>query len=222
MARDNFAASLEAVLKHEGGYADHPSDPGGATNMGITRKTLADWRRIVPWTSLPKSAVKALTKGEAGQIYKARYWDAVRGDALPAGLDLAVFDFAVNSGPDRAIRMLQAIAGVAVDGAIGPISLRAIERIGATAAINELCSQRLAFLQRLSTWPVFGKGWGRRVADVRALALQLAAGKPTEQPRPVPVPKSPPDKPAPQASRGAIIFILLAAALAAAFFFVSR
>ncbi|WP_082555208.1 glycoside hydrolase family 108 protein [Devosia sp. Root635] len=112
----NFARALSAVLKQEGGYVDHPADPGGATNMGITHKTLARWRMVSPWWKLPKSAVMELQRPEAAKIYRANYWDAVRGDDLPSGLDLALFDFAVNSGPGRAVKMLQTIVGVTADG----------------------------------------------------------------------------------------------------------
>ncbi|HEV7719566.1 MAG TPA: glycosyl hydrolase 108 family protein, partial [Arsenicitalea sp.] len=111
-AAQRFDACLKAVLAQEGGYVDNPLDPGGATNLGITRKTLAAWRKITPWTALDKSEVKALGVPEAAQVYKALYWDRCNGDALAAGLDLMVFDFAVNSGPDRAIKMLQGLLKV--------------------------------------------------------------------------------------------------------------
>lgn len=222
MARENFAASLEAVLKHEGGYVDHPADPGGATNMGITRKTLAGWRGVVPFTSLPKSAVKALGKTEAGQIYKARYWDVIRGDDLPAGLDYAVFDFAVNSGPARAAIYLQTIVGAAPDGKIGPLTLAAVAKHNPATIINDLCSQRLAFLERLSTWPTFGRGWSRRVSEVRALAHQMATGKAEKPAKPVPAPSVPPDPKRPPAAPAALAIAIVLAVLVAAFFFLTR
>lgn len=180
----NYSRALSAVLKHEGGYVDHPKDPGGATNLGITIGTLSNWLG----RKATKAEVKALTVDQAGRIYRSRYWNKVNGDALPAGLDLAVFDFAVNSGPARAAKMLQTIVGVTADGQIGPKTLAAIERIGAASVIGDLCSQRLAFLQQLSTWPTFGKGWGRRVADVRAEALAMAQAKPAEPSKPIPAP----------------------------------
>ncbi|WP_083989022.1 glycoside hydrolase family 108 protein [Devosia geojensis] len=175
MANERFEACLAEVLRHEGGYADHPSDPGGATNMGITRKTLARWRGISPWTALPKGEVKALTRAEAARIYRAEYWNRCRADEMPPGLDLALFDFAVNSGPDRAAKTLQRLVGVAADGLVGPVTLGAVAAHagrGDTAALVEaLCDARLAFLQRLSTFPVFGRGWTARVAAVRKAAL---------------------------------------------------
>lgn len=181
MTESRFDICLDAVLAHEGGYVDHPSDPGGATNLGITHKTLARWRKISPWWQLPKSAVRDLQRPEAARIYRASYWDRCRADSLPPGLDLALFDFAVNSGPDRAIRSLQAELGVAADGQIGPLTLDAVETYGARkglgALIGALCDRRLAFLNRLSTFAVFGRGWTARVASVRQAALAMAGAK---------------------------------------------
>ena len=168
-----FERWLQLVLAHEGGYVDHPSDPGGATNLGITRKTLARWRKVVPWTSLPKSEVKALNKETVAPIYRALYWDEIRGEDLPDGLDYAVFDYAVNSGPGRAVMALQRILGVADDGEVGPITLAAIAKRKPADLINALCDERFAFLQRRSTFPVFGKGWTSRVSGVRKRALTM-------------------------------------------------
>lgn len=175
---DRFDPCLGAVLQHEGGFSDHPSDPGGATNMGITRKTLARWRGISPWTDLPKAEVRALTKAEAGRIYRALYWEECAGPRLPPGLDLAVFDFAVNSGPDRAIRTLQAVLGVAVDGIAGPVTLDAARRADVRAAIGAICDQRLGFLRGLAIFPTFGRGWTSRVAAIREAALAAAITMP--------------------------------------------
>jgi lysozyme family protein len=178
MARSRFDICLDEVLRHEGGYADHSSDPGGATNLGITHKTLARWRMVSPWWTLPKSAVKDLQRPEAARIYRASYWDRVQAGQLPDGLDLALFDFAVNSGPDRAIRTLQAELDVAEDGQVGPLTLGAIEayaaRKGLGMLISALCDRRLAFLNRLPTFAVFGRGWTARVASVRSAALSAA------------------------------------------------
>src|SRR5690606_2865251 len=115
------------------------------------------------WWDLPKSAVKQLTRDEAADIYRALYWNAVRGDELPAGLDLALFDYAVNSGPARAIKAVQTIVGTKVDGVLGPLTLRAIEQCAVPGLVAELCDGRLTFLQRLATFAVFGKGWTGRV-----------------------------------------------------------
>ncbi|ODT71320.1 MAG: hypothetical protein ABS75_08570 [Pelagibacterium sp. SCN 63-23] len=174
MADTRFELCLAQVLKHEGGYVDHPSDPGGATNMGITRKTLARWRNVSPWWELPKSAVQQLTRAEAARIYRAGYWNLCRAGDLPPGIDLALFDYAVNSGPDRAIRALQSVLGVVVDGLVGPLTIGAAARADAGAVVNAICDRRLGFLRALSTFPVFGRGWTSRVAAIRAAALSAA------------------------------------------------
>ncbi len=165
---DRFDACLTELLKHEGGYVDHPADPGGATNMGITFATLREWRG----KPVTKDDVRNLTKGEAGEIYRARYWNAVKGEQLPAGVDLAVFDYAVNSGPGRAVRDLQAILGVAQDGAIGPKTLAAVERAGPKTVIVDLCDKRRKFLRSLASYATFGRGWERRVNEVEGAALK--------------------------------------------------
>lgn len=183
MARTRFDLCLDEVLRHEGGYVDHPSDPGGATNMGITHKTLARWRNVSPWWKLPKAEVKALGRAEAARIYRASYWDRCKAGNMSAGLDLALFDFAVNSGPDRAIRALQTELGVLADGQVGPLTLGAIKTWagskGIAGLIGALCDRRLGFLNRLSTFPTFGKGWSNRVAAVRKVALAAAGQEAT-------------------------------------------
>ena len=182
-AAARFARCLDHVLAHEGGYADHPGDPGGATNMGITRKTLARWRKVSPWWKLPKADVRALGRDEAARLYDAAYWQRVHGADLPAGLDLALFDYAVNSGPARAIKALQGELGVKADGWIGPLTLGALRARIAAAGVGgiivALCDGRLGFLQRLATFAVFGRGWSRRVAAIRAAALAMAGDFPS-------------------------------------------
>ena len=169
-ARPDFEAALTRVLAHEGGYVDHPRDPGGATNMGITRRTLAKWRGVA-LRDLPKSEVRDLSRAEAAAIYKNAYWDPIRGDELPPGLAYALFDFAVNSGPARAVRFLQRIVGTVQDGLLGGITLRAIARMPVPYIIRTLCDNRLAWMRRLPTWDAFGRGWSRRVNGVREAAL---------------------------------------------------
>ncbi|MCD6073099.1 MAG: hypothetical protein K0S42_3615 [Microvirga sp.] len=121
VSASRFDHAVELVLQHEGGFVHHAQDPGGATKFGITRETLSRVRGR-PATI---EDVRALTRAEAVAVYRRLYWDAVRGDDLPPGLDLAVFDLAVNSGPARAVRMLQTVLGVAVDGIVGPVTLEA-------------------------------------------------------------------------------------------------
>ncbi len=168
---DRFAACVAEVLRHEGGYVDHPRDPGGCTHRGITRRTLEGWRRE-PVTC---ADVRALTEDEARAIYRADFWNAVHGDQLPAGLDLVVFDAAVNSGRRRAVLWLQQALGINADGMIGPQTLGAVCRPHSRAAvIARSCELRLTFLRGLATWPDFGRGWQRRVRAVRQAALTMA------------------------------------------------
>ncbi|MCA0405270.1 MAG: glycoside hydrolase family 108 protein [Proteobacteria bacterium] len=174
MSKSNFEAALAFVLRFEGGYADHPADPGGATNMGITRTALAAWRG----QPVSKAEVRALTRAEAGQIYRARYWNAVRGDDLPAGLDLAVFDCAVNSGPSRAVRLLQRALRVAEDGRLGPATLASLVTMPPDEVISRLCALRGAFLRGLPTYPVFGRGWSARLNALEREAKRLARKTP--------------------------------------------
>jgi len=171
----NFNRAVDAVLKHEGGFVNHPADPGGATNKGIT---IANFRRYVKPTGTVGD-LKALTTDQAKTVYRRMYWDAVHGAELPDGVDFAVFDFGVNSGPDRAIKYLQRIAGVAQDGRIGPATLKAVRAIPHAKLINDYQDARLAFLKGLKIWGTFGKGWSRRVSEVRSLALSMAANPST-------------------------------------------
>jgi lysozyme family protein len=167
----NFERALSLVLKHEGGFVNHPSDPGGATNKGVT---IGTYRQYVN----PRGTVadlKKITDAQLAKVYRDHYWNAVRGDDLPDGLDYAVFDYAVNSGPARAAKHLQFVLGVAQDGKIGPATLKAANSQPAADVIKALCAKRMSFLRALKTWKTFGKGWTNRVDGVRAVALQMAA-----------------------------------------------
>lgn len=175
--KKNFRAALRLVLMHEGGYVDHPLDPGGATNMGITRRTLAAWRGISPWWKLAKTEVRALTRREAGRIYRARYWDGVAGDSLPSGVDYAIFDYAVNSGVRRAARELQRAVGAAADGVVGPDTLRSVSDHKPEDIVRRVVSRRMQFLRRLTTWRTFGRGWTARVKGVLKTSLEMQRSK---------------------------------------------
>jgi len=184
-----FERALPLVLKHEGGFANHPKDPGGATMKGVT---LATFRRYKPGASV--ADLKAISADMLARIYRDGYWNAVRADDLPSGVDYCVFDFAVNSGPGRAAEYLQAIAGVAQDGKIGPQTIAAVAKLDPASVINSLCNRRLAFLKRLKTWPTFGKGWESRVAGVRKEALAMVGSTPAPT-QPAPSPSAPEPKP---------------------------
>jgi lysozyme family protein len=185
----NFARALALVLKSEGGWSDNPADPGGATMKGVT---LANFRRYVK-ADASKDDLRRISDAQLATVYRRFYWDAVAGAELPGGVDYAVFDFAVNSGPGRAAKCLQAAVGAAQDGRIGPATLSAVGARPSGAVIDDLCDARLAFLRRLPTWPVFGKGWSDRVRSVRAQALLMSAPQPAPPPSPDPSdPRSPP------------------------------
>jgi len=169
--KDNFEACLREVLKHEGGWADHPKDPGGATMKGVTIGTFAQFKG----RKVTKDELRNISDADLRAIYRRKYWDVVRGDDLPRGLDLVAFDGAVNSGPSRGARWLQHGLHVATDGKIGPATLAAAQRANVPQVIDYACNARLDFLRRLKTWPTFGKGWSRRVSDVRETAKRMAS-----------------------------------------------
>lgn len=187
--KHNFPAALEAILKHEGGFVDHPKDPGGATNKGITIGTL---RRLgIDVDGDGDSDIvdlKSLRHEHVARVYKLFYWDAVKADLLPSGVDYTVADFAVNSGPSRAAKHLQTALGVQADGDIGPKTLAAAEKANAVTLINTIKQTRLRFLQGLKTWGTFGKGWLRRVNEVHTMSLKMAqAPSPRHVQQPPPV-----------------------------------
>lgn len=167
--RDNFDEALKAVLHHEGGYVNHPSDPGGMTNLGCTKRVWEEWCGH----EVDEKAMRALTPADVAPLYKAKYWDKIKGDDLPAGVDYVVFDAAINSGPGRAAKWLQSCVGVEPDGGIGPKTLAAVAAFDAKTLVDDYAKRRLSFLMDLPTWPTFGKGWGRRVEEVRKAGLEM-------------------------------------------------
>jgi lysozyme family protein len=167
----NFDVCLEKMLAHEGGYVDHPKDPGGRTNLGVTQRVWEEWMG----RPVSEKEMRALTPTMVKPLYKRKYWDAVRADDLVAGVDYCVFDVAVNSGPGRAIKFLQSCVGVTVDGGFGPATLAAVKKAEKDPArlIELYCAKRLEFLQSLRTFETFGKGWSRRVQEVKDAALKM-------------------------------------------------
>lgn len=174
--RASYPRALKCVLVHEGGKVDHPKDPGGRTNQGVIQRVYDGYRRR---KGLSPRDVFLMTAKERDEIYRVQYWDAIRGDALPAGIDYVVFDGAVNSGPVQSVKWLQRALGMArVDGQIGEATLAAVERHPNPAAlIGAICDRRMAFLRALKTWPTFGKGWSTRVAGVKRTGLEMAQGE---------------------------------------------
>jgi len=168
---DNFPASLDHVLQSEGGYVNDPRDAGGVTNLGCTQRVYeAHMRRPVS-----DAEMRCLSPADVGPIYKAQYWDKIKGDQLPGGLDYCVFDAAINSGPGQAAKWLQQVLDVQDDGAIGPGTLAAVAAHSAEDLIAAYQLRRLDFLKRLKTWSAFGNGWGKRVASVGATAIEMLA-----------------------------------------------
>lgn len=166
---DRFSLCLAEVLKHEGGWADHPKDPGGATMKGVTLATYLHYR---PYAT--KQDLRNITDDELKRIYREGYWDKVRGNDLPAGVDLVVFDIAVNSGPGRAADWLQEAVGVRADRIVGPATIAAVKASQPLSVIDTLDKRRDRFYRSLSNWTTFGKGWTARRLAVTAKAKEMA------------------------------------------------
>lgn len=171
---------LNFILPDEGGYVNHPKDPGGETNMGITKATYERFKKLHPHREFP--TLRNLPKDMALEIYWEFFAKPIRFDQLPAGVNYALLDFAVNSGVSRAVKTLQAgMKGVSVDGILGLQTLSAIKAHNAKTLVTNLCEDRQAFVERLKTFKTFGKGWTRRIAGVKKHALQLIE-YPTREP----------------------------------------
>jgi len=169
--QSNFERCLEKLLHHEGGFVNHPSDPGGMTNLGVTARVWEEW----VGHPVNEKQMRNLTPELVAPLYKRKYWDACRADELISGLDYCVFDVAVNSGVGRAVKFLQTCVGVTADGGFGPVTMAAVKKAEENGAslIEEYCDTRLQFLKSLKTWPVFGRGWERRVSEVETESLKM-------------------------------------------------
>ncbi len=174
----NFLTALDMTLNHEGGWSDHPDDPGGATMQGVTLKTYSDYLG----REATKDELRDIDDDEIEEIYKTGYWDKIRGDDIPTGPDIVMFDFAVNSGPKRAIIIAQRLCFADDDGIFGHKTLKRVwERIvtyGSEQFVEDYCDRRLEFLQGLSTFGTFGRGWTARVEDIRERAAEIARDQP--------------------------------------------
>ena len=171
MAADNWKRSFELMLKSEGGFVNHPQDPGGMTNLGVTKRVWEEW---VGRESNEKE-MRSLTPAMVEPLYKRKYWDACRCDELPEGLDYLVFDFAVNAGPGRSIKTLQTAVGATPDGIIGPKTLAAVRAVDPHELIEKFSVAKTQFYESLPTFPTFGRGWLNRVADVKVKASSMLA-----------------------------------------------
>jgi lysozyme family protein len=167
--KSNYDECLKTILHHEGGYVNHPKDPGGETNLGVTKRVYQEHGGT--------KDMKDLLVEDVAPIYKKGYWDRMKGDDLPGGLDLCVFDFGVNAGPNRAAKFLQSMIGTTVDGGIGPNTLAKVEEYirenGEHESVEKYQSMRQEYYEQLSTFATFGKGWTRRVEETTKLALDI-------------------------------------------------
>jgi lysozyme family protein len=190
MAAASYDRCLARLLVHEGGYTNHPSDPGGPTNFGIT---IYDYRKYVK-PNATAADVRSMKLDEAKAIYRTKYWAARRCDDLPAGIDDTVFDYGVNSGIGRSGKVLRRVVGLPDNTSVVTDEvLAAVLKRDAKALIVAINDERLRFLKGLKTWPVFGAGWSRRVAEVKAFSLCLTehpavAQTPMQNPTQSPMP----------------------------------
>lgn len=169
--QSNWDNSFKLMLKSEGGFVNHPSDPGGMTNLGVTKATWENW----VGRESDEAEMRGLTPEKVEPLYKKKYFDAVRGDELPMGLDYLMFDFAVNAGAGRAIKTLQTAVGVTPDGGFGPMTMAAVQAVDPNELIERFSQAKEDFYRSLTTFATFGKGWLNRVADVKVKATSMLA-----------------------------------------------
>ena len=167
----NWQKSFELMLKSEGGYVNNPADPGGMTNLGVTKATWENW----VGRESDEAEMRGLTPEKVEPLYKKKFFDAVRGDELPVGLDYLMFDFAVNAGAGRAIKTLQSSVKVTPDGGFGPMTMAAVQAVDPVELIERFSQAKEDFYRSLNTFATFGKGWLNRVADVKQKASSMVA-----------------------------------------------
>lgn len=169
--QSNWPQSFRLMLASEGGFSNHPSDPGGMTNLGVTKATWENW----VGRASDEAEMRGLTPEKVEPLYKKKYWDAVRGDELPAGISYLCFDFAVNAGAGRSIKTLQTAVGVTPDGGFGPMTMAAVQAVDPVDLIERFSQAKEDFYRSLTTFATFGKGWLNRVADVKVKASAMLA-----------------------------------------------
>lgn len=207
MAESSFATAHARMLKYEGGYSNHPSDPGGVTLEGVTQATYDSYRRDkgLPQQNLtPEMRGRASWIAERNQIYRTRYWRPSGCPQLEPGVDAAIYDYAVNSGVGRASKVLQRLVGVADDGKVGPVTIAAANRREAKALAMTICNERVTFLKGLSTYSIFGRGWLARVADVKQYSTAMAQDLPPPAPKSIIEPVGKGEVPEPKALKNVI------------------
>lgn len=165
----NFKECLALVLKSEGGFVNHPSDPGGMTNLGVTKRV---WQEYTGHEADEKE-MRSLTPEKVAPLYEQRYWRPTYCEVLPRGLDLLIFSMGINGGPGRAIKLLQQSIGCVPDGVIGPRTMELVKSSNVTELIAKYSDARRDYYKSLKTFPVFGKGWLARVDREESEALQM-------------------------------------------------
>ena len=174
MINKEYQQCLEMILHHEGGYVNHPDDPGGETNLGVTKKVYDAYCKK---NGLRAKSMRDLEVLDVAPIYKTEYWDRVKGDDLHPALALCVFDFGVNAGTGRAAKYLQKLVNAKADGAIGPATLRkvgiATEAYGIKNLVTDYQKNRQKYYEKLKHFKTFGRGWTRRVNETTEAALKL-------------------------------------------------
>ena len=148
-----FDQCFDKLISHEGGYVNDPRDPGGETKFGISKR------------AYPDEDIAGITIEYAKQIYRRDYWDAVQAEYLPDAVRFDLFDAAVNSGVRQAVKWLQLAAKAEPDGIVGPKTLLAVRMADPQLLAKRFNGHRLRFMADLKTWPTFGRGWARRIAD---------------------------------------------------------
>jgi len=167
--KENFDKCLKMLLSHEGGFVNHPDDPGGITNLGVTKKVYDEWIG----RESTEQEMRDLTPEDVGPIYKKNYWDRIKGDSLPSGVDWCAFDWAVNSGKSRPSKAIQRAVGATQDGAIGPATIGLIMEKDPEEIINYVYGVRQDFYKGLKTFETFGRGWTRRNKETLHQALEM-------------------------------------------------
>ena len=165
---NNFQECLDLVLKSEGGWVNNPADPGGETNLGVTKRV---W---VEYVGHPVDSLKKLTKEDVAPLYELKYWRPCYCEVLPRGLDFIVFSMGVNAGPGRSVKLLQSAIGCVPDGVIGPRTRELISSSNGADIIKKFSTARREYYQSLKTFPIFGRGWLSRVDKEEQEALQMA------------------------------------------------